>query len=342
MRGIVQGLLGCIGGGCNLGSLCFDTRKCALLKAFAETLSKGCQDPAGESLIPKFLRDDDCWKSLHSTLLQTLRFCRMCLCLVAPANYGTFFDDVQYYTKYAGKSIFVKAVKANLTQPLAPDAKKDDHAFRNHILALVKDVNRTAASLVEAQPDFNRARSIVEGAAPSVEDLTWVFNKTAYLHKNLRAGQMGEVAKKFAELSLARAIVEDQASTDSKTVTFLLNAMQATPKLAGCSEMENRLKAWANKHNSLLAKKEVAELVEIYVKSAQGDPAGLAQIPLNTAALQSLLPKCKSAAFQDDSDIKALLCRAVAFIIKDGFRKAEHAGRTHLASRTQSLNLSPS
>ena len=302
-----------------------DSHSGSALRSLAETFLDACgtlDDPRAK--LPMQLGEEE-WRPVMSIVEQTERFCKLVLCLVAPDQHAMNFEEVEYFLKYAGKNSFIKAVKTILTQAAPTDAKKEEQEQRKFIHGLVKDVKRTAASLPQAQPIFKQAVAAVEQKEPQLHDLKFVLEKNSWLKENLRIGQMGSVNQKCAAhlVRMARHIVsEPNAQTDSDSIAFLLQGLKFFNKCEGVAEAENKLGAWAAKHNAAMTKKELLNMFSAYAGAAQQHPQGLAPDTLDVAKAKDALRRCGVASIEKDEDCRDLFQRSACFMMKDAFEKA--------------------
>lgn len=189
---------------------------------------------------------------------------------------------------------------------------------------LIKDVQRTAASRSVADPDFQRAARIVKMETPLLSELEFVVSKAQFLVESLRQGQMTSVFESLGKHLVREAgnifMAKETAATASD-VTFLLAALKKFHKLPGTSDAEAKLSAWATKRNATMAFTEVVRLSQEYVNSATANPNPLPDVTSDAVRFAQLFGKCKASFFAGAKE-QHLLHNVLAYMIKDGFRKA--------------------
>ena len=237
-----------------------------LLRAFSSTFAQACGGPNSES-FPQWFQDNKEWQPLRETFQLGLKFCRMVLCFLDPAGYGLCGQDVDFFLKFPGKSLFGRTIQNNLLPPTGAKI----------LISLVKDVQRTAASIKEAQPVFQKVAEIVSSKKPSMEDLNYVQQQSAYLQMNLRQNQLVDVLQKFIGHLVERAkkIYQEDvtAGVSSEDVEFLVKTLRKFQKTPAAVDAESKLSAWCSRHNTQLAKQELLGMLTSYVDQATASQA---------------------------------------------------------------------
>ena len=249
----------------------------------------------------------------------------MLLCLLEPADYGIHGDLVLNATEYRGRRVFGKALKNILTKEAPQNATPEQKSRASYILAVVKDVQRTAASLPTANGAFQQLRWIMREEKPKHKDLKWAMEQQSYLIENLRKGQMKEVRQDLAKhiVSAARDLYMGGKTegVDSTWVSFLQETLRSGSFQRicdSCVDANNKLTAWVTKHSADICKADVCRMLEQYVVNAKVNANRVSREPLPVDKFMAALAKCKASQFDGDEE---LIQKAVAYLLKEAFAK---------------------
>ena len=300
-------------------------RTAKLACVFARTFLKCYQDAEGKCLMPLPMQEHRHLKILCSSLSNAANVCRMLLCLVDPADFGMHGDLVLNALEYRGARVFQKALRNIFSKEAPPNATPEQRSQATHILTLVKDIQRTAASLPTANGTFQKLRLIVQEKNPKHEDLRWAMEQQRYLLENLRMGQMKKVRQELAAhiVSAARELYMGGKTegVDSSWVDFLMTTLRSGTfhRISeSCVEAHNKLVAWFTKHNAEICKSDVCLMLQQYVANAELQSSRVSSQPLPVEKFMAALPKCKASQFYDDTE---LVQRAQAYLLKEAFAK---------------------
>ena len=296
-----------------------------LAKMFARTFLRCHESPDGECLMPLPMQEHRFLRNLTEAFKHAADLSRMILCFLEPADYGLQSAVVFTALDYRGRRVFHKALKNILTKEPPQSATTEQKEQAKYVLGLVKDIQRTAASLPAANGAFQRLRTIVKQKHPEKDDLKWAVEQQKYLLENLRAGQMNESRVQLAKhiVNAARFLYmgDTVEGVEASWVSWLQVALKSHnfQKVdSSCVEVESKLTSWATKHNAQICKANVCTMLKTYVGDAEGNADRIAAAPFPVEDFTAALSKCKPSQFGGDSE---LIQGALAYVFKAAIAK---------------------
>ncbi len=273
-------------------------------------------------------------RAIKSTIERAARFYRMVLTLFQHEAQGfeEDSDHVIYYLQFSGKDMFEKTVKKILSvDNPAPDAGISAQASST-LRGLVKDVVRTAASSKILGPKMQTIKQAMDVAATAdgpdasissdvlhllVEAAQYVRDfreglrkgKTVDFEKSLRAGLLDAVHKVThgSGVSGTSTITSDQ-------IAKLENGLRWLEEDQHVLSAQGSLKAFATKHNSAIANKDLLVWATEFSQDAVKNQ-GVTRKLDKYNQLRDILLKSDKKGFPEE--VKVALAPAIYEMLKD-------------------------
>jgi len=221
-------------------------------------------------------------------------------------------DDVKsvtYFLNYptSGTSKFARNMRTLMSGDLPADACDEEKAARSLLKKVVQDTIRTASSCEVLRPLVTEAKESVDVDDPLPEKLLDACRLLPKLKDGLRMGE----SKPFADLIATKVVAyvgklcndpclsSTITTKDLKDLEAALDSMNDDDRVLAA---EQKLKAFATKHNNAIAKQDLFSWARSFKKAHEDCEAGdVHALDIDAIkSVQTMMQRCGSGTLPDD------------------------------------------